>query len=89
MGPVWKLHCWFSHVAAQNVFSYIICVLNNQLMCFSLTELEDVDLPSCSQIVSKGLPILNETGLLVKKNKPQHQASSRFASRADSLAGMS
>ena len=55
--------------------------------CLSFPELEDVDLPSCSQIVSKGLPILNQTGLLVKKNKPQHQVSSRFSSRAASLTG--
>ena len=53
-----------------------------------LAEMEDVDLPTCSQIVSKGLPVLNPTGMLVKKNqKLPVKPASRFSSRAASLTG--
>lgn len=39
------------------------------------TDLEDVALPSGSQIIDQGLPLLNTTGLLLKGNKSAPQSS--------------
>ncbi|XP_045197192.2 serine-rich adhesin for platelets-like isoform X2 [Mercenaria mercenaria] len=36
------------------------------------SELEDVTLPTCSQIIDQGLPLLNTTGVLLKGNKSSH-----------------
>ncbi|XP_052232807.1 uncharacterized protein LOC127845738 isoform X2 [Dreissena polymorpha] len=40
------------------------------------TDVDDVNLPTCSQIVEKGLPILNSTGLLTRKRHASEVLSS-------------
>ena len=65
------------HSPNPNIFSPVLIQ--------AADDQDDVDLPTCSQIISKGLPILNPTDVLVKKHTT-HQGS-RIQSWAASLTG--